>query len=625
MISKDTIALVRDRTDIVAVVRESVPSLKKAGRRFLGLCPFHKEKTPSFNVNPDSGVYHCFGCGEGGDAIKFVMRMEGYTFHEAVRALAESHGIPIEEERGAAPPSDAERHRKEREALYGVMSIAAAWYEEQLQKHPQRQYAVDELARRGLDPSHEAVRAFRIGYAPAGWDGLATYLKKQSISPAVAESLGLLAPRSSGTGYYDRFRHRLMFSVIDARGRVVAFSGRVLAPLPGDEERPPGEGQYNKPPKYINSPETPIYVKGTNLFGLWQARNAIRQQEEAILVEGNFDVVSLHARGVDNVVGPLGTAFTLDQARLLRRCTVDLTLLFDGDAAGRKAARSAAQPCEEVGLDARVAILPEKNDPDDFVRTRGEGALRHLLGQARGILEYLIDAELDESFNAADSLEKAARVERVLGLVAKQKDPMRRELLESYADQVAGRLDLVRSAPNALATLKRRFVGARNARVVAGPRPSEARVKPPSRLGSEERRAIVEAIVDFPALLDDSETQEVLPLLEGESARIVAAMTRCLRANERGEKVLDSAEFLAQMPEPIHSFASARLAAPAHETIGEARETLTNAKKRLREINVAREAGELAREQQKVAGDWESEVELLQQAKELVRKRLKGT
>lgn len=619
MISKDTIALVRDRTDIVAVVRESVPSLKKAGRRFLGLCPFHKEKTPSFNVNPDSGVYHCFGCGEGGDAIKFVMRMEGYSFHEAVRALAESHGILIEEERGAAAaPSDAERHRKEREALYGVMSIAAGWYEEQLAKHPQRQYAIDELARRGLEPSHEVVRAFRIGYAPPGWDGLATFLKKQGISPAVAESLGLVAPRSSGSGYYDRFRHRLMFSVIDARGRVVAFSGRMLPPLPGDEER-------EKPPKYINSPETPIYVKGTNLFGLWQARNSIRQQEHAILVEGNFDVVSLHARGVDNVVAPLGTAFTVDQARLLRRCTVDLTLLFDGDAAGRKAARAAAPFCEEVGLDARVAILPDKTDPDEYVRTKGDSALRHLLSQARGILEYLIDAELDESFNAADSLDKAARVERVLGLVAKQKDPMRRELLESYADQVAGRLDLVRSAPNALATLKRRFVGARNARVVAGPRPSEARVKPPSRLGSEERRAIVEALLDFPALLDDSETQDILPLLEGESARIVAAMSRCLRANERGEKVLDSAEFLAQMPEPIHSFASARLAAPAHDTIGEARETLTNAKKRLREINVAREASELAREQQKVAGDWESEVELLEQAKELVRKRLKGT
>jgi DNA primase len=507
------------------------------------------------------------------------------------------------------------------------MSIAAGWYEEQLQKHPQRQFAIDELARRGLDPSHEAVRAFRIGYAPSGWDGLASFLKKQGISPAVAESLGLVAPRSSGSGYYDRFRHRLMFSVIDARGRVVAFSGRVLAPLPGDEERPPpvDGGQYNKPPKYINSPETPIYVKGTNLFGLWQARNSVRQQEHAILVEGNFDVVSLHARGVDNVVGPLGTAFTLEQARLLRRSTVDLTLLFDGDAAGRKAARAAAQPCEEVGLDARVAILPDKTDPDDFVRTRGESALKHLLGQARGILEYLIDAELDESFNAADSLEKSARVELVLGLIAKQRDPMRRELLESYADQVAGRLDLVRSAPNALATLKRRFVGARNARVVAGPRPSEARVKPPSRLGSEERRAIVEAILDFPTLLDDSETQEVLPLLEGESARIVAAMTRCLRTNERGEKVLDSAEFLAQMPEPIHSFASARLAAPSHETIVEARETLTSANKRLREINVAREASELAREQQKVAGDWESEVVLLQQAKELVSKRLKGT
>lgn len=617
MISKDTIALVRDRTDIVAVVRESVPSLKKAGRRFVGLCPFHKEKTPSFSVNPDSGVYHCFGCGEGGDSIKFVMRMEGYSFHEAVRALAESHGIPIEEERGApGPQSDAERHRKEREGLYGVMNVAAAWYEEQLQKHPQRQYAIDELARRGLEPSHEAVRAFRIGYAPPGWDGLANHLKKQGISPAVAESLGLVAPRSNGSGYYDRFRHRLMFAVIDMRGRVVAFSGRVLAPLPGDEEK-------EKPPKYINSPETPIYVKGTNLFGLWQARNSIRQQEHAILVEGNFDVVSLHARGVDNVVGPLGTAFTLDQARLLRRCAVDVTLLFDGDAAGRKAARAAEEPCREVGLDAKVAILPDKTDPDDFVRSRGESALRHLLGQAKGIIEYLIDAELDESFNAADSAEKVARIDRIFSILVKEPNPIRLRFLQTYAlDRIGGRLDLVRSAMKTMEALQRRVD---NRRVDTGPRPSEARVKPPSRLGSEERRAIVEAILDFPALLDDSATQEVLPLLEGESARIVAAMARCLRANERGEKVLDSAEFLAQMPEPIHSFASARLAAPAHETIGEARETLTNAKNRLRNINVARDSGELAREQQKVAGDWESELELARHAKELVSARLKGT
>jgi DNA primase len=617
MISKDTIALVRERADIVALVRESVPTLKKQGRRYVGLCPFHKEKSPSFSVNADSGVYHCFGCKESGDVISFAERTEGYTFTEAVRALAERFGVTIEEDRHALP-TDADRHKKEREELYGVMNIAAGYYEEQLRTHPQRQYALDELARRDLKPDSPAVQAFRVGYAPPGWDGLTAYLKKMGVSPAVSETLGLIAARSSGTGYYDRFRHRLMFSVADVRGRVVAFSGRALAPMPGDEER-------EKPPKYINSPETPIYVKGTHLFGLWQARNAIRQEERAILVEGNFDVVSLHARGVENVVGSLGTAFTPEQARLLRRHAVDVTLFFDGDAAGRKAARAAEAPCDEVGLEAKVAILPEKTDPDEFVRTKGPEALRHLLGTARGILEYLIDVELDESFNAADLREKVSRIERVTNMVARQRDPVSRGMLEAYADYAAGRLDLVRSAPNAFPALKRKVAAsARIARVDTGPRPSEARVQPRPP-GSEERKAIAGAVLDFPALLDDSAVQAVLPLLEGNSARIVAGVGQCMRTNERGEKVLDTSEFLAQMGSAIKTFASARLAAPQNQTIEEARETVASAAKRLRETNVAREAGELVREQERIVGDWESELQLARQASELTGRRLKGS
>jgi DNA primase len=635
MISKDTITLVRDRTDLVAVVSESVPSLKKRGRRFLGLCPFHKEKTPSFNVNADTGLYHCFGCKESGDVFTFLQRVEGYTFSEAVRALAERAGIVIEEERGAAP-TDAERHKKERDALYATMNMAAAWYEEQLRDHPQRQYATGEMERRGLDPRSQAAQAFRLGYAPPGWDGLTSFLKRQGVSPAVAESVGLLVPRSgagdanlgSGRGYYDRFRHRLMFAVLDVQGRVVAFSGRALAPIAGETD-----AHRDPPPKYINSPESPIYTKGATLFGLWQARHAIRHEERAILVEGNFDVVSLHARGVENVVAPLGTAFTQDQARLLRRYATLVTLLFDGDAAGRKAARAAEEPCDGAGLDAKVAVLPDRMDPDELVRAKGADALRHLLGQARGLLEYLIDADLHESFNAADLREKAARIERVMALLGRQKDPVARGMLEAYADYAAGRLDLVRSAPNAFPALKRRVLAAARAQHVSsarraahfnvGPRPSEARVKPKPP-GHEERKAIAGAILDFPALLNDSDIQPVLPLLEGNSAQIVAGVANSMRINARGEKVLDSSEFLAQMPEAIQAFASARLAAPAHDTIEEARATVTAAAKRLEESNVARETSEIVREQHRSVGDWETEVELIKHADALVRRRLTG-
>jgi DNA primase len=618
MISKDTISLVRDRTDIVAVISESVPSLKKRGRRFVGLCPFHKEKTPSFHVNPDSGLYHCFGCKESGDAIGFLERVEGYTFTEAVRALAERAGVPIEEER-TATSTEAERHRKDRESLYAIMQMAAAWYEEQLREHPHRSYATGEIERRGLELGHAALQAFRLGYAPSGWDGLATFLKKQGVSPAAAENVGLIVPRSSGSGYYDRFRHRLMFAVIDAQGRVVAFSGRALPALPEDDP------SRDPPPKYINSPESPIYVKGSTLFGLWQAKHAIRQSERALVVEGNFDVVSLHARGVENVVAPLGTAFTSDQAKLLRRYATRVTLLFDGDTAGRKAAKAAEEPCDEAGLDAEVALLPDRSDPDEFVRSKGPDALRHVVANARGLFEYLVDTLLDEKFNAADLREKMTRIENVTGLLARQKDPVQRGMREAYADLVASRLDMARSSPNAFLALKRKVLtAARAARVDTGPRPSEARIdsRPP---GQEARKNIVGALLDFPILLDDSgpdsDVPGVLELLQGESARIVAVLRRCMRVNERGEKKLDSSEFLAQMPPPIQSFASARLAAPAHDSIEEARATVSVNAKNLQASNVTRETSEIVREQHRVVGDWDTEVELAKQADALVRQR----
>jgi DNA primase len=622
MISKDTISLVRDRTDIIAVVSERVPSLKKRGRRFLGLCPFHQEKTPSLNVNPETGLYHCFGCKESGDVFRFLERAEGLTFVEALKALAERANIPILLDH-TSTPSDHDRQKKERDAFYSALQMAAAWYEQQLRDHPHRQYAIAELRRRDLEPTHEAVQAFRIGYAPSGWDGLVTFLKVQGVSPAIAESVGLVVPRSSGGGYYDRFRHRLMFAVIDAQGRVVAFSGRALEPVVDDAS--PTQAHTDPPPKYINSPESPVYVKGSHVFGLWQARHAIRRQEQAIVVEGNFDVVSLHARGFENVVAPLGTAFTVDQAKLVGRHAVRVTLLFDADAAGRKAARAAEGPCDQAGLDAKVAILPDRSDPDAFVRGKGEAALRHVLAQARGLFEYLIDIELDEAFNAADVVERAARAERVATIIERQKDPIVRGMLEAHADYVASRLDLVRSAPNAWAALRRKVMAsARIARGPAGPRPSQARIAS-RQPGHDERKAIVGALLEFPILLDDSEIQGVLELLAGESARIVAGIGQSTRMNDRGEKYVYSEEFLAHMPPAIQAFATERLAAGLHETPDEARSAVIANARKLRESNVARETSEIVREQHRVVGDWDTQVELAQQAEAVVRQRLMGT
>jgi DNA primase len=649
LISPETIALVRDRTDIVALIAESVPSLKRRGRSFVGLCPFHKEKTGSFHVNPDRGFFHCFGCKEAGSAIDFVMKHDGATFPEAVRSLAERAGVPIEEETRA--PSEVDRQKKQRDDLYAVNQLAATFFERELREHAQRQYALDELGRRGLlpgksPPIDDALQAFRIGYAPPGWDGLATFLKQQGVSPMAAETVGLLVPRSSGSGHYDRFRHRLMFAVIDPQGRVVAFSGRVLPALPGEEKD-------EHPAKYINSPESPVYSKGHALFGLYQARQAIRQAESATLVEGNFDVVSLHAHGIANVVAPLGTAFTVDQAKLLRRFAPNVILLFDGDAAGHKAVRLSREPCAAAGLTANVATIPAGTDPDELVRTKGKQALDYVLESARPMTESFIDARLDESLSASDAHGKLAVVSDVFKLIADEPDPLVRAQLYVYADnQVVKRLDLrdvpsLRAYREKLQTEAQRMVP----RGPAGPSPREARIAVRD-LGAVQRREIVGALIEFPELMDDAEVQGCLSLLEGPSAQIVRALADSLRpapaplqgagqdpgnsmgppagppasppASTERQKTLDTSSFLAQITPPIQAFASERLAAPRHETREEAKDHLLENAQRLRTMMLEREANELAREQDKAAGDWETQTKLAGEANEHIKKQRGG-
>jgi DNA primase len=631
LISPETIALVRDRTDIVALITESVPSLKRRGRTFVGLCPFHKEKTPSFHVNPDRGFFHCFGCKEAGSAIDFLMKMEGATFPEAVRDLAERAGVEITED--FRERTEVDRQRKQKDDLYAVNQLAATYFEHELQQHPQRGYALEELARRGLVPTvhtntetdgevedkpfsevDDTLQAFRIGYAPPGWDGLTNFLKAQGVSPVAAEQVGLLVPRSSGSGYYDRFRHRLMFAVMDPQGRVVAFSGRSLDPLPEDKDR------EDKPAKYINSPESPIYTKGNMLFGLYQARHAIRAEETAVLVEGNFDVVSLHARGMKNVAAPLGTAFTLEQAKLLKRFAGTAILLFDGDAAGKKATRLSRAPLKEAGLSSKVANLPEGVDPDDLARTKGVDALREVVGRARGMLEFLIDEALDASFNSADAYERAARVGEVAKLLAEEDDPLIRSMAKSYADQLAGRLDLQRSS-DAFRALE---ANVKKALASAGPRPE--RVDPnsdPKRAriahkpaGSSEKGRIVGALIEYPELLPDADVAPLLSLLEGPSARTVAAL-----AESSSGRGLDVDRFLAQVPPAIQAFARERVASPRHETIEEAKADLIEAAESLRRLVLTQETDDIAREQHKSEGDWDASISLGADAMERARAR----
>jgi DNA primase len=646
LISPETIALVRERTDIVAVISEGVSSLKRRGRSFVGLCPFHKEKSPSFHVNPDRGFFHCFGCKESGSAIDFLMKHEGYTFPEAVRALAERAGIAIEEERGTVQASEADRARKAREDLYAVNALAATFFEQELSKNEHREYALEELARRGLVPGKdpkidEVLQAFRIGYAPSAWDGLATFLKAQGVSPVAAETVGLLVPRTSGSGYYDRFRHRLMFAVIDAQGRVVAFSGRALRELPREEPRPglvrlgsAEEADAHKPPKYINSPESPVYTKGQMLFGIHQARHAIRQSELAVLVEGNFDVVSLHARGVANVVGVLGTAFTTEQAKLLKRFAPDVVFMLDGDAAGRKAVRLSREAVRLAGISARVADLPNGVDPDQLAREKGKQAIDDLVANAKGMLEALIEMSLDESFTQADAYEKQARIAFVAKLLAEEDDPVVLPMLKGFTDRIAGRLDIVRSGEGAFRAVEHSVKQAvakaqaerQRAELAAGQttrhqmqNSNGVRIAAPTP-GAPERREIIAQLIEWPALLDDADVAEELSLLEGESVKVVAALRRAWNS---ADKKLDTAAFVAQMDPGVaprvRAFAAERLANPQTESETQAKVCLLDNANKLKRLLLSQEAAEISRETYRAHGDADAERELLKESQERLR------
>lgn len=383
MFERSVIDGVRNRTDIVEIIGEHVP-LKKQGSRWVGRCPFHSEKTPSFSVSKDAQLAFCHGCKWGGDVIKFVREIDGFDFPEALRHLAERAGVEIPETRDPQVVAEERRQRDLASRLYGACEIAAAFFERALREAPYSEIARGALYDREI--TAETAQTFRLGYAPAEWGALMAHLAGHGVSPADAELAGLVLP--GRRGLHDRFRHRLMFPVIDRSGRVVGFSGRVL-PVPEDVPEgivPPEAG------KYINTPETPIYRKHEHLYGLHPARDAIRRSGKAVLVEGNFDVAQMYQRGFTNTVAPLGTAFTEAQGALLRKFADAVTLAFDGDEAGRKARRAAHEIVSRAGLVTNVVVLPQKMDPDSLLRdpARGAPAMAALIAAPMGLMEWLI-------------------------------------------------------------------------------------------------------------------------------------------------------------------------------------------------------------------------------------------
>jgi DNA primase len=416
-IGEDKVQEIRERIDIVELISSYLP-LKRSGANHLGLCPFHSEKTPSFNVNAPRQIFHCFGCGVGGDAFSFVMRMEGLSFPEAIRRLAERAGVEIEEEQ--LTPAE-EQQRQERERLLRVSEVAAAFYHQQLLDDPQGAEGRRYLRQRGYEG--ETVREFCLGYAPDSWQALAEHLAGKGFEPKWARDiLGLVRAGRDGRSDYDLFRRRLLFPIQDSRGRVVAFGGRVL-----DDSLP----------KYINSPESPIYHKGRILYGLYQAKEAMRRSETGIVVEGYFDQLALYRAGFQNAVATCGTALTTEHARLLKRYCKQLLLFFDQDKAGRKATFRAMEVLLAEGLTASVVELAVDEDPDSFLAGHSAGELQACFDRARPVLQVFLDHCLALH---GDSIEgKARAAEEMLGKLRLLPSELERDL---YLKELARRTGL---------------------------------------------------------------------------------------------------------------------------------------------------------------------------------------
>jgi len=414
-IPEEKIQLMRDGVDIVGLISRYV-SLKRTGSNHVGLCPFHAEKTPSFSVSAGRQIFKCFGCGLGGDAFEFLMRMEGLSFVEAATRIAGEMGIDLEPRQLSSAQA---QQREEKERLQKIAALASEFYHTQLLQAAEAEACRQYLNRRGY--GRTSATEYQLGYAPRQGSALAEHLRQQGANLEDARRLGLIRARDRGEGDYDLFRGRLIFPIHDLSGRVVAFGGRIL-----------DAGQ----PKYINSPQSDLYHKGAVLFGLYGARQAIRQAEAAILVEGYFDQLALARAGFTHAVATCGTALTSEHVQLIKRYTRRVLLLFDSDQAGRKATFKSMELLLPVGIEAAVVGLDAGEDPDSFLHTQGPEAFAARLAAARPVVEVYMDECLTECAPGSAALAQATRrILEVLKLVA---DPLEADLYVQELAQKTG-------------------------------------------------------------------------------------------------------------------------------------------------------------------------------------------
>jgi len=430
----DPVEEVRAANDVVSVIGAYV-RLRKAGRSFKGLCPFHKEKTPSFMVNPERQTFHCFGCGKGGDVFRFLMEIEGVRFPEALRTLAQRAGIRL-------PERGDPKKRERRERLSDLLEFAHREFCSHL-KGPEGRGARALLEKRGIGA--ETIERFGLGFTPDAWRALRDRAHREGYTDRDLLDAGLIVPREKGDPY-DRFRGRLLFPIRTVGGRVIGFGGRIV-----------GEGE----PKYLNSPETDLFRKGEALYGLDKSRSEIRREGSAVLVEGYTDLIALDQEGIRNVVAPLGTALTSAQARLLANYTDRVVLLFDGDDAGMQAALRSLPTLAAEGLRPAVADLPKGSDPDDYVRSQGAEKLRHLIAEATDLVPFLLDqiyaGRKEEGIRALIEVLAAVRDELRLALLLQEaaqrtgvaEDVLYREVSRRRKEDAGPSREAIRQGPAA--------------------------------------------------------------------------------------------------------------------------------------------------------------------------------
>ena len=515
-IPEEKVSEIKQAADIVDIVSETV-LLKRSGKNFLGLCPFHTEKTPSFTVSPDKQIFYCFGCGSGGNVFSFLMKQEGLSFPETARGLAKRYGIdlPI---RPLSP--DQKKKISQREGLFDINRRAMEFFHEALCCGTAGQAARSYLKRRGI--SQETIDDFKLGYAPDGWDRLLNYFANQRISTTLIEKGGLILPRKNKTGYYDRFRNRIMFPIIDANKQVIGFGGRVLD---------------DSIPKYLNSPETPVYNKGRSLYGIQQAKEQCRAAGTVFIVEGYLDLLALYQHGIQNAVATLGTSLTTDHVRLLTRYAGRMVLVYDSDEAGIRSAKRCIgtfwrehvdfrrqDVFSEEKADTHILVLPAGHDPDSFVFENGPDAFLEAAAKSPGIITFLMNQAVEKHGLSTEGkiriiselqLSLAAINDRVAQALYIKQLAERIGIAESAILERIKEISTDRSRPNAPdrpanAHLSGRRIGAGETLVSEAPE-SEGKIA-----GSRVERQIIAMMIQFPEILPDVNKCKALELFNND-------------------------------------------------------------------------------------------------------------